>query len=186
MNVNVLDLIVLIPVLWGAFKGFKNGVISEGGTIAALVLGIWASVSFSSIGADFVAEYLSVSEQYKEIVAFGVIFLVVVILSFFVTKILNSFFKAISLEWLNKLLGVVFGAGKYLVIISFLFFLINTMVHRYSNEEIKLLSESLFFEPLAKTAEMILDGNIAIPDFELPPIVNESIIDASNEAISGE
>ncbi|MFW5851884.1 MAG: CvpA family protein [Bacteroidota bacterium] len=168
MNINIIDIIVLIPFLWGAFKGFKNGFISEGGTVAALILGIWAAVRFSEQGGAIIQEYFSVSVQYKEIIAFASIFLIVVIISFFITKLLHNLFKAISLEWLNKLLGVVFGAGKYLIILAFLFFLIETMTIKYYAEPIAVLDESLFFKPMAEFAEMLLEGNITLPDIHIP------------------
>ena len=178
MNINFIDILVLIPVLWGGFKGFKNGLISEGGTFFALILGVWASVSFSPQGGAFVQNSFGISDQYKEIVAFSIIFLVVVIISFFITKLLTNFFKAISLEWLNKLLGIVFGAGKYLLIISFLFFVIQTLANKYYQKPVPAFESSLCFKPLSNMAGSVLEGNIVLPDFtfEYPVINTEEVI----------
>ena len=73
MNFNFIDVFVLIPLLWGAFKGFRNGLISEGGTVLAIIIGIWASVKFASTGGIYVAKYLSIGPHYQEIVAFSLI-----------------------------------------------------------------------------------------------------------------
>jgi len=183
MNVNVLDVLVVIPILWGGFKGFKNGMISEGGTLLALILGIWASVSFSDSFGSYVEEYLSISNEYKEIVAFGTIFILVVIVSFMITSQFRKFFKAVSLEWLDKLLGIGFGAAKFLVIVAFIFFLINTLVDRYSSKEVKLLEESLFFKPLSASAKAILDGNIAIPEYNVPFVDDSKLLDSKIEEL---
>ena len=43
----LLDYIVLIPLCWFAFMGFKRGLIYELTSILALVLGVWASYRFS-------------------------------------------------------------------------------------------------------------------------------------------
>lgn len=166
MNINIIDIILLIPILWGGFKGFKNGLISEGGTVLALILGIWASIKFSTAGGTYVQSLFGFSDQYKEIVAFSIIFILVVILSFFITKLIHNFFKAIKLEWLNKILGIVFGAGKYLVIISFLFFITQTLIQKYHQKPVGVFENSLSFKPLANMAHSILDGNIRLPEIE--------------------
>ena len=43
----LLDYIVLIPLGWFAFQGFRKGLIYELTSILALVLGVWASYRFS-------------------------------------------------------------------------------------------------------------------------------------------
>lgn len=164
---NYLDVIVLIPVLWGAYKGFSNGLISEGGTVLALVLGIWASVSFSETGGEYVAKFLSITGQYKEIVAFSLIFLIVVIICFIITRLLTKLFETIKLGWLNKLLGIVFGATKYIIVFAFVFFFIQTLVQRYYTEKVESFENSLFFNPLANSAKSLLEGTIQMPDLEL-------------------
>ena len=166
MNVHIIDIIVLIPILWGAFKGYKNGIISEGGTILALILGIWASVRFSSFGGNYIQKLFGASDQYKEIIAFSLIFIIVVILSFYITKLIHNLFKAIKLEWLNKLLGVAFGATKYLLILSFLFFITETLSQKYYKKPIPVFENSLFFKPLSSFAHSVLEGNICLPDID--------------------
>lgn len=160
---NVIDILVLVPALWGAYKGYKNGLISEGGTVLALVLGIWASVSFSSTLGEYVGKAFSITSQYKEIVAFSLIFLFVVIISFIITRILTNIFEAISLGWLNSLTGILFGITKYIIVFAFLFFVVRTMVERYYTEKVELFEKSMFFYPLSDSAKSLLDGNITMP-----------------------
>ena len=160
---NYLDFIVIIPVLWGMFKGFKNGLISEVGAVVSLILGIWLATVFSQKGGEFVAAHSSITTQYQEVVAFSLIFLIVVVLCFIITKLLKNFFDAIHLAWLDKLLGIVFGAGKWIIIIAFLFFFTQTLITRYYDEPVELLEKSLFFKPLAGVAHDVLEGNVHLP-----------------------
>ncbi len=60
---NVLDIILAIPILWLAYKGFTKGLIIEISTLAALVLGIYASLHFSYITADFLRNNLDVTDS---------------------------------------------------------------------------------------------------------------------------
>lgn len=169
---NFLDIIVIIPVLWGAFKGFKNGLISEGGTIVALILGIWASVNFSEFMTKYIQEYTSISPDYQQITAFGCVFVLVIVLCFIITKIILRFCKAINILWLDKLLGIVFGMSKYLIILSFLFYLTNTLIKSYATKPIETIETSVFFKPMAETAESIVAGQINTPQIDKTTIIN--------------
>ncbi|MCQ2960448.1 MAG: CvpA family protein [Bacteroidales bacterium] len=165
---NFLDIIVIIPVLWGAFKGFKNGLISEGGTIVALILGIWASLTFSESIALKIQEYTSIEPAYQQITAFGCIFLFVIIACFIITRVILRFCKAINILWLDKLLGITFGMSKYLIILSFLFYLGNTMIKNYATKPIELVENSVLFKPMAEIAESFIAGKIEVPQIEKP------------------
>lgn len=163
---NFLDVIVIIPVLWGAFKGFKNGLISEVGTIVALILGIWAAVNLSDYLATYIQEYTSISTGYQQIAAFAATFILVIVACFCVTKIIVRFFKAIKILWLDKLCGIVFGMSKYLIVIAFLFYLANSLIESYATKPIEVVETSVLFKPMAKTAESFVSGKIKVPHVE--------------------
>ena len=44
---NFLDIIIAIPLVYGAYKGFRNGFIMEIFTILALFVGLYAAFTFS-------------------------------------------------------------------------------------------------------------------------------------------
>lgn len=165
---NFLDIIVIIPVLWGAFKGFKNGLITEGGTMVALILGIWASISFSGTFAKYIQEYTSIAPEYQQIAAFACTFILVLIACFIVTKVILRFCKAINILWLDKLLGIVFGMSKYLIILAFLFYLANTLIKTYARKPIEVVETSILFKPMAETAESFISGKIEVPEVKNP------------------
>jgi membrane protein required for colicin V production len=160
---NLIDYILVLPILWGGFRGFKNGLISEGGTVLALILGIWISVRFSGSAGLYISQYFDVGEQYREVLAFTLLFVCVVILSFVCTRLLSHFFKTIHLQWLDTLLGIVFGATKFLIVIAFMCFVLHTLIQRYSTQPIETVENSLFFNPLAHSAQGLLEGNIVLP-----------------------
>ncbi len=163
---NFLDVIVLIPVLWGAFKGFKNGLISEVGTIAALILGIWAAINLSGTLSEYIQEYTSIAPEYQQITAFATTFVIVVVACFCITKIIVHFFKTIKILWLDKLCGIVFGMSKYLIVIAFLFYLANSLIESYATKPIEVVETSVLFKPMAKTAESFVSGKIKVPHIE--------------------
>ncbi|MDR2962818.1 MAG: CvpA family protein [Bacteroidales bacterium] len=176
---NYLDFIVIIPVLWGMFKGFKNGLIGEVGAVIALVLGIFLAMKFSAQGGELVAARTSVTPQYQEIVAFAIIFFIVVLLCFCVTFVLKRLFNAINLAWLDKLLGIVLGGVKWLIIVAFLFLFVKTITARYYEEPVEAFEKSLFFEPLAGGAHCVLEHKIHFSTF--PHALSESTDENSEE-----
>jgi membrane protein required for colicin V production len=163
---NYLDFAIVVPVLWGAFKGFKNGLISEVGAVASLLAGIWLATIFSVRGGELIAAHTSITPQYQQIAAFALIFFVVVVLCFIITNLLKRFFDAIRLTWLDKLAGIVFGIGKWLIIIAFVFFFAQTLIARYYAEPVEMIETSMFFKPLAGAAQSLIDGTVQLPTAE--------------------
>jgi len=169
---NFLDILVIIPALWGAFKGFKNGLISEGSSIAALILGIWAAVSCSDVLGSYIQEYTSISPQYQQITAFAGTFILVIIACYVVTRVILAFAKVIKIAWLDKVLGIIFGMSKFLIVIAILFFLANSLIERYAKKPIEIIETSIFFKPLAHCAEYVIGGEFHIPHIEGTDSIN--------------
>ena len=119
---NWLDFVIVLPVCWFAFKGFKNGLIKELATISALVLGIWATCRFS----DYVATLLGDAE-WVHILAFIITFLAVLILVYLFGNFVEKVVTLVVPKFINRLFGFIFGVGKVLLIFSLLLFVISTI-----------------------------------------------------------
>ena len=122
MNWNWLDVVIVLPVCWFAFKGFKNGLIKELATLAALVLGIWATCRFS----DYVATLLG-DVPWVNILAFVITFLVVLVLVYLFGNLVEKVVTLVIPKFINRLFGLLFGAGKVLLIFSLLLFVLSTV-----------------------------------------------------------
>jgi len=110
---NFIDIIILIPILWGAYKGFTKGFISELSTLVALFLGIWGAIHFASFIANFLIDSFNMSNKYVPIISFAITFILIVIAVHFIAKLLTKLIKAVSLNLINKLAGAAFGILKY-------------------------------------------------------------------------
>lgn len=150
---GIFDIIVIIPVIWFAFKGFKNGLIKELGTLAALLFGIWGAVRFSGFTADYINSNTNAPLEYIPLIAFGVTFLIIVILVFLLAQILNKFVNTLKLEWLNKAGGMLFGIIKILFIIGAILFVINQLNSKYEFIPKDLQEKSLLYTPLSELIE---------------------------------
>ena len=117
---NILDIIILIPVAWFGFKGLKNGLIRELASIAALVLGVWATLRFS----DYVATKLGNTMAIKA-VAFVLTFFAVLVAVHFAGILVEKVVKLVIPAWLNNIFGLLFGAAKALLVVSVLLYFVT-------------------------------------------------------------
>jgi len=119
---NWLDIVIILPACWFAFKGFKNGLIKEMATLAALILGIWATCRFS----DYVATLLG-DIPWVNILAFILTFVIVLVLVYLFGNLVEKIITLVIPKFINRLFGLVFGIGKVLLIFSLLFFIMHTI-----------------------------------------------------------
>lgn len=117
-----LDFLVLIPLCWFGFKGFKNGLIYEITTLVALILGAWLSYRF----ADVVSLWFS-GRTFARPFAFILVFVSVVLLVHFAGKLVEKSIKLVIPGFVDHFLGLLFGACKVMVVFSVLFFIIQSI-----------------------------------------------------------
>jgi len=117
---TLLDYLVLIPICWFAFLGFRKGLIYELTSILALVLGVWAAYRFS----DSIALWLPDLPFAKQI-SFTLTFFIVLFLVHLAGKMMCKIVKLVIPGAVDNVFGLLFGAGKVILVFSVLFYLID-------------------------------------------------------------
>ncbi len=148
---NYLDIIIVIPLLYGMIKGFSNGLIKEVTSLLALVVGVYVAINFSEYLEPKVVETLAGYEEFVSVIAFGVLFLVSVLFIRTLGFIIDKLTKALALGIVSRFLGGIFGLLKVLVIFSFLLFVITD----YNLVDKKTENDSVLFKPLVDVAAII-------------------------------
>jgi len=161
---NWLDLIILIPLVAGLFTGFKNGLIGEVASLAALIFGIWGAIKFSDWTANLLATW-GIESQYMHIISFVITFILIVIVIQIISKMLSELVKALALGWINRIAGVALGVLKAALITSVLLFVIDIVDQRKSFIPEDVKEESLFYEPMSDLVPNLLPF-LNIEDFE--------------------
>lgn len=148
----ILDIILLVPILFGAYLGFRKGLIIEVCTLLAFVLGIYGGVYFSSYLCQLYTEAGGENPKYIPLIAFSICFLVAVILVFFIGKWLERFVKLSLLKPIDKILGAVFGFLKMIAIVAVVLLIVDAYNQRslIISEEQK--NNSLLYKPLTDLA----------------------------------
>ncbi len=148
---NYLDIIIVIPLLYGLIKGFMNGLIKEVTGLLSLVVGIYVAVNFSDYLHPKFTEVLGGYEEFIPVISFATLFLISIILikvlGYFADKLTN----ALALGIISRFLGSVFGVLKMVLLFSFLIVITN----EYNLLDNKIKKKSVLYEPLKKTSDYI-------------------------------
>ena len=150
-----VDIIITLILCIFGFKGFKNGLIKELGSLLGLIAGIFLAIRFSDLVSSLISENSGFSSEYLPIISFAIIFITVVILIIVFSKLLDRFVKVVKLQWLNKSAGVVFSVTKTLIILGGLLFTICRFNERMNMFDPTSVQNSIFYKPCVAVFEFI-------------------------------
>jgi membrane protein required for colicin V production len=149
---NFVDIIIIVPLLYAAWIGFRKGLIIEVFTLLALLVGIYAGIHFSDWTSKVIKDGVDIEGKYLPVVAFTVTFLAVGAMVFFAGKMIERMLKVVNLSPVNKILGLFFGVIKMVYTLSILIILIETYDERGGFIPKDLKEESMFYNPVKVTA----------------------------------
>ncbi len=77
---KTLDLLIIIPLLWGAYIGYKQGLLMSLVGILAFVLAVILGFKLMDFGLDMLKPYFSSSNRFLPYIAFAAIFFPIILL----------------------------------------------------------------------------------------------------------
>ena len=143
-----LDIVLGILLIWGLFKGLKNGLFVELASIIALIAGIFGAIHFSYIADDYLTQNMDWNGRYIKISSFLITFIAIVLLVHLAGKFLTKIADFAMLGLLNKIAGGIFGMLKVAVILGALliFFEKATSSFNFVNEDTQ--KDSILYQPV--------------------------------------
>ena len=151
---NSLDYILFIPLLYGLYRGFTNGLIIELASLLALALGIYGALHFSSFTYEFLSDYVEIKTVYLQSASYGLTFLIVMLISLS-GNILTMLIKLVALGFINRMMGAIFGGIKVLLILSVFISFFDRFNKQFGMINDEILSSSLMYNPILIQAEQI-------------------------------
>ncbi len=155
---NYIDILLLIPIIYAAWKGFKHGLIIEIFTLLALFVGIYVGIHFSDFTAKYLRESLGFESKYLPIIAFTLTFLGVGAMVYFLGKTIEKIIKITQLTPLNKFAGVFFSVVKYLYLLSTVLVILESYDQRLGFFPVKTKNESLLYKPVLQVSKVTIPG----------------------------
>jgi membrane protein required for colicin V production len=149
---NFIDILLIVPLGYAAWRGFKKGFIIEVFTLLALLVGIYAGIHFSDWTANVIKGNVDMEDSYLPVIAFTLTFLAVGAMVYFAGKMLEQMVRVVNLSPLNKILGVAFGLIKMIYTLSVVLILVETYDERgdFLPEDQK--EQSLLYAPIKVVA----------------------------------
>jgi len=159
-----LDIILGLLLAIGLWKGFKNGLFLELASIVALIAGIYGAIHFSYIAGDYISQRTTQNEQYINLAAFIITFIVIVIAVHLAGKILTKIASFAMLGILNKIAGGVFGALKVGVIMGALIIFFDRMNNSIGFISDTAKEESILYEPIREIGAFVFNAVLKSDD----------------------
>tara|TARA_B100001113_G_scaffold353140_1_gene356466 strand:+ start:69 stop:632 length:564 start_codon:yes stop_codon:yes gene_type:complete len=157
MPMNYLDIIIVILIFYGLVRGFSNGIIIEVSNIISVFFAIYIGAHFSQLIYPYLS--LKMLKDYTNIVplvAFFLVFLIILVIVKSLGEILNKISKQLALGFLSRILGAFFGMLKMLLICLVLLFLVVD----YEVLDKQTQKKSILFIPLQSATQVL------IPEFK--------------------
>lgn len=152
---NILDIILLLCLVPAVIQGLRKGFISQAVSIISIVLGGWIAYNFASAVAEWLKQWIDSAGPVLEIIAFILIFAIVICVLMLVGKLLEATVKIILLGWLNKVLGLIFALFKYILIIGLVIVFFDMLNSNLNIVSEKFLDNSILYTGIKRTAYSI-------------------------------
>ncbi len=160
---NILDVVITIPLLWGAYKGFQRGVIYEVAFIIGLVIGLYAAFKLSGWVETMLLSVMDKGSMLPHWVSFIIVIGVIMAVFLLYAKLLEGILKAGDLNAINKIFGAIFGLIKFALVISVILWGLKSLEPQFNFINAQTKNESELYQPVLKTATFL---NPAFQDFK--------------------
>lgn len=126
---NLIDILAIVAIGFGIWRGFRNGVIIEVASLLGLIVGIWAGMRLAFIFANYYRDTFEIPSNYIPLLAFFSAFLIGLGVVWLAAKLATRFLKTVQLNLPNRIAGAAFGALKWA-------FLLGTLLSMIGNSEV--------------------------------------------------
>lgn len=151
---NILDIIISLPIAYGLIRGLFRGLVKELTTLVSLFVAIICAKLYAPTVALYLQTLVTWSQQICEAVAYSAIFIVVAMALNIIGRLLSKMLSAISLGGINKLLGAVFGAGKWILIMMVIITIVNIFDERFHFIKDDVKQSSVIYPTMQKYSEI--------------------------------
>ncbi len=134
---NWLDVLILLPLLFGIVRGVMRGLVSEIIAIVVVIFGVLCARFWAPPFSAWLIAQFAWPKGVCDVVAYTLLFLAVAIVLSILARLLNKLLKAIHLGWINRIFGGLCGFVKYAIIVLIVVFAMDK-----TNETFHWLDES--------------------------------------------
>ncbi len=153
---NFIDIFIGAILLWAIYKGFTKGFIVEVASLIGFWAGLWGSIRFSDYLVPLLKKQFHWDSGSLPLIAFFICFLLIIVLIYFIAKLIQMAVEGMALGLVNKLGGALFNSFKYILLLSVLIFFLEHLPNDKQLISSKLKDESQFYNAFRKIAPAII------------------------------
>lgn len=125
LQLNVTDYIIIGVIFSSMLISFIRGLIKECISLSVWMVGVWAAIKFHQAIAHMLASYIE-SNSFRVVASFAIIFLAILILGALINYLLSFIVTKSGLSGFDRMLGVLFGGIRGVLLISVFLLLVST------------------------------------------------------------
>lgn len=114
---NFLDAIIVLPIVYFAYKGFSRGFIKEVFGIVGIVLAVYITFEYMGTISSILTPYID-NRDHSTIITGIISFIIIIAVVQFIGFAIERFIDVIQLNIINKLAGMIFAGLKMAILIS--------------------------------------------------------------------
>lgn len=152
---NILDIVIAVPLVYGAWKGFTKGLLFEVAMIIGLVAGVYLAFKFSDLVYGFMKPLTDEDGQLLHVISFFVVLAVILLVFIFYARLMEAVLSISSLSIFNKIAGAVFGMLKLALALSVVFWLIKPFEDKMNVIPANVRNESLLYGHVLKISTFL-------------------------------
>lgn len=159
---NILDIIFVIPLVYGFVQGFRHGFVREIGSLIAIVFGIYLARYWAEGVSLLLVSWIDLSQKVALVVAYAITAILGTLAVHLIAYMLSKLLALIKLGIINKLIGAVFGAFKWLLVLSLVLNFIAMANNFAPIVENKAVKDSVLYKPI----ENVIPNVVPFLDWE--------------------
>ena len=145
-----IDVIVIVPVIMGAFWGWRNGLIRWAITSIGAVVGIIvAGRTYDNFSSSF--NFVD-NESLRSVLSYAVVFLFFLVIAWIFARIAKGFLNVLLLGWVDNHAGLALGAFVGLMAASAVISLLGSLPSPILQEN---LEQAVLLEPLIQSTAFV-------------------------------
>jgi len=152
---GVLDIIIGLLLIFGLYKGIRNGLFVELASLAALIAGLYGAIHFSNIVGEYLSKNMEWDERYMNTASFLITFIIIVLAVNMAGKLLTKIADFAMLGLLNKIAGGIFGALKVAIILGALLMFFDKTNNQLGFVKQEAIEESKLYSPVKEVGAFV-------------------------------
>lgn len=151
-NICWLDVVIILPLLFGLIRGLMRGLIAELNAVLAVLLGVIGTRMWGPDFAGWIQNAFGWNSTVCTILAYVILFFAIAIIINLIGQALQKLMKAIKMGWINRLVGGICGTIKWAVIVLVIVFIIGQLDLLFNIMPDDVKNNSVLYPTALKTA----------------------------------